>query len=58
MKEFKCPHCGSDKLDVIVCDGEEETLLCTECGCDEFDFDSEELEGVKKKKKDEKPAEK
>jgi predicted RNA-binding Zn-ribbon protein involved in translation (DUF1610 family) len=36
--DFICPNCGSDKLDILVCEGEDETLLCTDCGFDEFDL--------------------
>ena len=36
MDVFKCPHCGSDKLDVVPGDNGEDTLVCTECGFDEF----------------------
>lgn len=27
-----CSRCGSENLDLVVNDGEEEILLCTECG--------------------------
>jgi len=44
MMEFKCPHCGSDKLEIVIGEGEEETIVCTECGCDDFGISKESAE--------------
>ena len=32
MSSLQCSRCGSENLDLLVNDADDEVLLCTECG--------------------------